>query len=120
MAGGFTSQVRKLKPILIRVTKVFLPILYLAVAGSKEIFHDLYSAVKIASKIFFESGDTYKMWENMIPGSDEMIRNILSLMKDRRLDIEGILPLNGYSGDTDPGNGHIDPLVGFCSQKLRT
>jgi len=40
---------------------------------------------------------------------DTMLR---SLAKDLNL-----LP-TGYNGDADPGNGHIDPLVGFGSAKL--
>jgi len=43
-------------------------------------------------KPFLESGDTYKTWENMVPGSEMMIREILSLLKTSKPE-ESLIPL---------------------------
>ncbi|MGY3215083.1 helix-turn-helix transcriptional regulator [Mucilaginibacter sp. HD30] len=42
-------------------------------------------------KHFFESGNSYKTWDNLVPGSDLLIKNILDLLKDGRQDQQGII-----------------------------
>lgn len=44
-------------------------------------------------KRFFESDDTYKTWENMVPGSDTMIGEILAMLKNRNKAPGGIIPV---------------------------
>jgi len=42
---------------------------------------------------FFESTESYKTWDNLVPGSEMMVREILALLKARQHDDQRTIPL---------------------------